>query len=376
MKRRIIYYISFGIIFILVAMYMWEIIGDKFPVSADYQGHFDSIINNDTSYSFVNIILHLLYSVGLSKNICYYLFFILIVIAKMSPALIVRYYLNYKNNKSNFCNPYLIDIVSFAILFVSGIIPIENWHEGNMYGCFGNANLWHNPTILFMQPFAILTLVFIDKYYISEEHTWKNYILLTLCITLATSIKPSFFIGIVPALAIVFIVKLIMTKGKDFKWIFITCTAFIPSLLVILYQYIVLFGGETSNGIAFTDKGIIRNDLDRQYILLVICAPLVTYLFNMKRLSLLDCSTMLYYVAGFMIGHFVTETGLRADHGNFTWTFCSAINLLFIFGSVCYLRNRKNMKIYLRAILDVLYVISLVCGFIYMARIYDTGVFI
>ncbi len=342
---------------------------------SDFTGHLNFIYQNSiNNYTLYNMLLAWLYLLIQNKVIIEIIYVLLLALSKIAIAFIVRWYLLNKNKEKPFCSETVINIISFVILFIGGgYLPVWNWEFGKeMYIWWGQPNLWHNPTILFMEPFALLAIIYLEKFIVKKQQNFKTWLLLTVFITLSTLLKPSFVCGAVPTLAIIFLYLLIKNKFKNFKEIAICCCAFIPSGLALIYQVFALFGSSSSS-IGLTATGLFKSWTYTFILPLVILAPIVVYIYNRKRLEFTDVFSIIFYLVAFMEGNFITETGGRAGHGNFVWTYMASLLFLFIFSLICFAKNYKNTPKKMRIFIIVLYAIHLILGLTYLLRILTTG---
>lgn len=348
---------------ILFCFFLYALKTDKI-LGSDFITHFEYAFQGKSLYSLVDLIICVLAPLGYGFNMVLYC--LILTASKISVIFIIRWYL--QKASESFKNNWKVDLVCVCLIFVEGLMPLWHWAAGNMYIGFCAPNIWHNPTIICLIPFALLSLIYIEKYYFKNEQTKKNWILLCLFLTLGTFAKPSFLIAIVPALGVMMLIDLIKQKWKNIKHVLYTALAFIPSVLIIVLQYFVLFGSDSSSGIT-----ISIGNLPVLTVPLLILTPALIYIFNAKRISKLDALCMMFYVVSFLIGFFITETGERALHGNFGWSYQCAATFLYIFSLIRYAICYAEMKKYQRVIVDVAFVLNLVCGIVYFCRVWILG---
>ena len=113
---------------------------------------------------------------------------------------------------------------------------------------YQNASIWHNSTYISMKVAAVFVLWYflrlIDSY--KTKLTVKQWIIFTLLVALSTGIKPSFLMVFAPVMAIMLLIDWI--KGTKFSKVFLFGLTVVPSLGIILWQNVVLFGADTGNG--------------------------------------------------------------------------------------------------------------------------------
>ena len=318
-------------------------------------------------YNIVDLVIYIFSPLG--YVFCLILYSAIMVVAKISTLFILTKY--FKEKYANMStNSYKIQLILIGLMFVEGLIPIWNWTNGYMYVGFCEPNIWHNPTIICMQPFAILSLIYFEKYYILKQYSMKNIILFSTFVTISTTIKPSFIFGFIPALAIIFFVDFIKTKFSNFKTVLICASSFIPSAIILLIQYFILYGDNASS------IGITVGNLPIFTLPLVILGPTLIYIFSNKEIDNLDKLIFVFFVIGFLEGFFITEVGERAGHGNFTWTYECAIGLLFIFATLKMIKNFISYQKWQKITISIVMLLHLVCGTLYFFRLCTTGNFL
>ena len=161
--------------------------------------------------------------------------------------------------------------------------------------------------------------------------------LLVIC----TAVKPSFLVTFAPAMAIFLLLDLL--QGIPFKKVFLFGLTVIPSLLVVLFQNAILFGGETGNGWEIRPGYALSMHSGYPIIVagLSILFPLAVFIWNIKKVKTDRWFSFAWLMAfvGFAEVFLLCETGGRADDGNFMWGYSFAILMLFAVSILMWLSN-------------------------------------
>lgn len=246
-------------------------------------------------------------------------------------------------------------IIALPLLVLTGIfIPF-------IYPYFYKQQLvtqpYQNITYFGMRLFAVLSMLLFYKIFAVYLDKINIFYWIALAVVLAasTSVKPSFLYGFALCLLIFLIIDFFKSgfKAKPFGHIILMGLVVVPSLLIMLYQYIILYVGTTpgvepSGGIAliwganFIKKGFIHT------VLKLICSigfPLLVAFVNRKEFSRFDKFCYGIFFIEFIIGIMFVETGRRAQHGNFFWGVYIGAYFMFIVAVTHFVRNiieRKN----------------------------------
>ena len=122
------------------------------------------------------------------------------------------------------------------------------WMPNGGYWYFGaiTGTIYHNTTYIMLQPLALIAFFLFLS--LAEHHgqlQWRSWAALTVLLTVATAIKPSYLFAFAPALLVALVVDLIRTRGKALPWeVWLGCTV-LPGILLCIIQAKVLFTGGT-----------------------------------------------------------------------------------------------------------------------------------
>lgn len=274
---------------------------------------------------------------------------------------------------------WLAVLAAISMLFVFAI-PIPSYFTDDFFMYIGNyvPNVWHNSTILFLFPFAILLFDLSYKQLQSYEYK-RNWWILGL-ILLNLFIKPSYFFVFICVYPVLMLIKY---RFKREFWVSII--PLIAGFLVLILQYWIIYktqlpSNKEASSVVFLP--FYRNpefgDLGQIPLSMAfsILFPIVYSLLNLPKLikSQLFWYTFLSFVVSVLIFFFISESGPRASHGNFYWQivictwFCFFVSLLALLKDFRYSgRTFKNV------ILITLFSIHVIIGIIYFVRILVTG---
>ena len=269
---------------------------------------------------------------------------------------------------------YYIDFVSIgAVIFM----PAYSWLTNHtFYRYHGGANPLHNPTFLFVRPFAIICIIFfvsILKEYKKNRINVKYLIGFALSLVLSLFAKPSFAVVFLPAMGIVSLIKII--KNKDLKWGTGLFLATIPSLIVMIWQFLymrnnseavetkLVWGGFTGYGTLDIIKVTIG------------IAPVIFIL-----ISIVNDEVYIFAWISFVIGWLQMFLLSNGPTGDYSWGFYLSIQVLTVVSlalSGLYLKENEHRRRVIskwRVCLGVVvYSYQIIIGIIYFRRVLIYG---
>lgn len=213
---------------------------------------------------------------------------------------------------------------------------------------YQNASIWHNSTYICMK----VVSVFVLWYFLKLMNTYKTklglkqWIIFTVLVALSTGIKPSFLMVFAPVMAIMLLIDWI--KGTKFSKVFLFGLTVIPSLLIILWQNVVLFGSDTGNSFIIKPFYTLaqRSDNPKIALLFSVLFPFVIGLFHIKDLwkDKLYLGSLLVWGFGFLEVFLFVESGTRSKDANFMWGYSISLFVLFTISLIRWLRDLKNKE--------------------------------
>ena len=276
---------------------------------------------------------------------------------------------------------WLSVVLGLSMLFVFAI-PIPSYLSDDHFFYIGNyvPNVWHNSTILFLFPFAML--LFKLSYRQLEKYTLKRNVWIFILILLNLVIKPSYFFVFI---CVYPILSLITYKLKKEFWV--SMIPLVIGFLVLILEYWVIYKTTTpANKEAsfvifmpfyrnpeFADLGIIPVSMAFSLFF-----PLLYTLLSLPKLlySKLFWYTFLSFVISVLIFLFISESGPRASHGNFYWQIVITTWFCFFVSLLALLKDIKTSGFTLKnKFLTMLFSIHVLLGIIYFVRILVTGMY-
>lgn len=219
---------------------------------------------------------------------------------------------------------------SSALLFaailahVCGPWPLPGQRE--IYLGVYNGNVLHNMTMLFSRTPVPLTLLFFFRVWERRGARLRggDWLGLMLSLLLSTLFKPSFLGAFAPVVLAMLVWDFAKTRGKGVKNEILIGLAVIPSAAALLWSSRVLFAADfagTSSGVALrrlTAAGFLS--LLVMY-LRGLLLPLWSHALQGAWEKVRGRLAIVWGVLGFAIFEalILTETGFRANDGNFEW---------------------------------------------------------
>lgn len=232
-------------------------------------------------------------------------------------------------------------IIAFVLNFVIGFYL--SFAGKSHYVAYQSGNLWHNSTYIFMRVFALWCLsVFVDyhKSY-KVKIDLKKWFLLSIILMVTTGIKASFFTVFGPVMAIILLYDLI--TGTKFVRVFVAALTVVPSLAVVLFQNIVLFGNDTGNGFVINPFYTLslRGEHPKVTVILSILFPLMVGVLHIKDVwkNKYYLTSILIFFFGFIEVFFFAESGARSKDGNFLWGYSISIFVIFFMSMVLFIKD-------------------------------------
>ncbi len=241
-------------------------------------------------------------------------------------------------------------------------------------------NVWHNSTIIFLQPFTLL--LFWEEYKVLSQRKvkTKQLVLVVILIIINALIKPSFLFVFIPASFIM----IILSKSSTIKEKVLLFYPLIIGLLMLVVLGLLIYFFETGNFKSEGENGIsLFKPLDFYLAWLpkyyFPFAMILSFLFPILVLflkanvylskSVLFASIMMF--GALIISFLFIEEGARRSHGNFVWQNIPALYILVLTLSIklieLYKKNKlSNAQAYTFLIIFVLHVFS---GVIYLGRV-------
>ena len=286
-------------------------------------------------------------------------------------------------------------LLAFSLLFVSMLYPLTylgryyGLGEGFLYRYLGTftPNPYHNATYLAARPFSILAfLLFADILtFYEKEDKWfhSKYLSFSLFLFLATLAKPSFTLVLVSTAGVIMLWRLLHCRFQKIKAFFQIGIWFIPTFLVLLYQFGSVFrpGSDTGKGIGFgflTAWSTLTDNVPR-CILLGMAFPLTVLLFGLlqRQLPGLLKFSWQFFLAALLMLAFLYEKGYRLFHVNFAWGYMYGLFFSYTVSLIVLVKNtlQRGQPRWQLTGQWLIYGLHLICGIDYFRILLQGGLF-
>ena len=272
-------------------------------------------------------------------------------------------------------------------LHLAGAIYVPFFNKEPYLGQ-GTPNIWHNPTTIAVRPIALLIFVLVGSMIIkAQKENFENGIsvgrgiLTGFLLVLSCLAKPSFVQVFYPAIFTLMVIWLILYKGRNLKTavqLFLVC---LPSLVVMIMQFVISFysGNGNSGGITiapFVVAGARTRSIPIS-MLLLLAFPLLMLILSLikKSVSWEDILSWLMLLWGLVWRLLLAEKGERIYHGNFSWGYMLAVYLVWFTAVRNYLKfyfseqmtgNKRGVGFVLSTVVLVLHFLSGIYYLIYL----------
>lgn len=246
-------------------------------------------------------------------------------------------------------NSLLNSFLTVIVLFFGPIyVPYFNVQYYLGQGMF---NTWHNPTNNAVR-FLALGIVFLFVYadcledtrkvkILNKDYNLKGllFIVAGILLFLSTFIKPSFAQMFLPAAGIFLLLDLIRKRKSLFTCIKIGMVL-VPTGLVFLYQYFILFASEdaTIGGMVIAlfqvwnywspnpILSILLGNAFSFFIILIFIKEFCKDKYFLMAILCFICAVLEYSI--------FSESGSRLSDGNFGWAYNLSVGILFLFSII------------------------------------------
>jgi len=277
-------------------------------------------------------------------------------------------------------NQLSLHLLAISLLFVF-VIPIPSYFLGDYFIYIGNyaPNVWHNSTILFLFPFALILFELSYKQLQSFDAK-RNWWILGL-VVLNLFIKPSFFLVFICAYPVMLLIQFGLRKQF---WLGVIPLAVGMAVLIIQYIVIYKISGPAANDsssvvfLPFYKNPELNQDMINIPFALVFSLffPLLYVVLNITKVynNKLFLYTLLTFVFSILIFFLISETGRRASHGNYYWQIVITAWLCFFVALLSLLKDFRNQGSTIKnKVLLSVFGIHVLMGVIYFVRILVTG---
>lgn len=248
----------FSIADMVIAIFLFGvcmfIFNKMYPVQEDQAMHLDFIFKKvDTHLLFIkfshcSIMQWLVYILGFgNKSLMFQAFPFLLSLAFLAKYFVIRFInadfivLHDLKNYNKWFLRALALMISLAFPIYTYLqLSSVNWYRSLTPHC-----VWHNPTIIVAMPFALL--LFWESFKLLLNNSLKNFLLFFALLLLNFFSKPVFLMACLPIFMVFFFffkfnddgsISFSLTKKK----IILASVIAIPSLIIIIYLYKMIFG--------------------------------------------------------------------------------------------------------------------------------------
>lgn len=274
--------------------------------------------------------------------------------------------------KNNVAPEAIIPFISILLLIVFSL-PTNNFYIGQI-----PPNVWHNSTVIFVMPFALL--LFWLTYNQLVHPTVNRTVPITILCILNILIKPSFFF----VLFFAYPLMLLRCFGlRQYPWknlIPIVIGSFIAAVMYYLI-YKLSFGNIIAggSGIAFRPFWIWAH-LSKNITLSLIFSLVfpITYLGfyreDFMKHMILQYAVIAYLIA-ITIAILLSETGPREFHANFFWQAIMCSYILFLVTAALYVEKfiTTGMRDWKNMIILISFISHVVAGILYLVKFFYTN---
>lgn len=289
----------------------------------------------------------------------------------------------------------LSTLLVFSLLLISMVYPLTylgRYHrpgEDFLYRYLGTftPNPYHNATYLTARPFSVpVFFLFADILgFYEKEDRWAHpkYMLFSLFLLLATLAKPSFTLVLAGTAGMIMLWRLAAGRFRGLRAFFQMGVWFIPTFLVLLYQFGDVFRAEGKGdggiGFGFLTAWSQAADNVPAAVLLGIFFPLTVLAFGLLHRELprlLRFSWQFYLMALLMLA-FLYEKGYRLPHVNFSWGYMYGLFFVYTVSLLTLAMNtrRHSQPGWQLGIQWTAFGLHMVCGIDYFRILLQGGLF-
>lgn len=303
-------------------------------VTSDFLDHIKSSMNGE-GYSIMSFLILICNAITPSNISLVFLMSILCIITIIGSAKLMEFLIDEKDIDYINLIPLASTSLFISKITISELSPI--FYKRVLFV----TQPWHNSTYILMRMFGIFAILYYFKIRKKgfDKLVFKNYFLFSSSLIVVNLCKPNYIIVFAPSLLIILIYNLLKDR-KTFFPSFKIGICVLVSLIVLFFQYKVLYTNDSSSGIAlsinnaiswiFYDNKLIIN-IFLTYLFVVYCAYILLFKNKDKNYYLLAYNdSLLFLFIGILEYLFIVETGPRAGHGNFGWSGYFFSYLIFV----------------------------------------------
>jgi hypothetical protein len=353
-------WLATGVIFFVMCGYYFYILYNQ--ISTDVQPHaamaHSFIVNHDRltpNFLYFFLVAAL---TGFSKNYhAYYVSSILLISAAIALKFAItdycfKKYTTFERKPVYSLSAALIMLFVFALPGAKFFI-IRDFYLGQIA-----ANVWHNSTVIFLMPFALLLFFASFKMLGSHRVSKKEIAYIVILILLNALIKPSFLFALLPSVAGVVLFRVIFLKYPFSNLLLLL--PFAGAIFLIAVEYFLIYKlnyVSTVSGTSNEQTKVVLAPFEvwNSFSANTIPAALLSSLFFPFMYIVLSKGAvlkdklvqfaLLNFATGLLIWILFAEEGGRKFHGNFYWQNVPACYLVFFSMLIYYSKQLKNTAV-------------------------------
>jgi hypothetical protein len=315
-------------------------------------------------------------------TICYYFsrvtgislqYSFILILSLCVVAIGVAIFLILRNFLREYYSSGFVLLLTFLSLFVSAIYI--SFFNKNVILPQGSPNVWHNPTLIAIKPFAFIAFMLMISFFIHSEYQnkFKYFFLIAGTLLLCNWIKPNFVLSFLPAMAI----WILITYPR--RWILYlkSLALVLPCIIYLAIQYSTTY---TEDSIIFDFLGVMKLYSPNPYFSLFLgtAFPSLLILFRFKKVFKNPYFLVSFFnlVIAILQMIFLAEWPHRYRHFNFFWGYLIALQITFIFSEVEFFKwwakKNKSISEYIKIwIVSIALGLHFLSGLYYMVRIWS-----
>lgn len=258
---------------------------------------------------------------------------------------------------------HALSYTGMLMLVTAIYIPFFN----QLYLGQASSNIYHNPTLIIVKPFAYLALILFIQ--LLDNQNKKLFWLATIVLTLSVISKPNFILAFLFTIPIYLLLK----KSNLKKWL-ISIGVIVPTIFILAYQYFQTYDTTTKSSVVIDPFGVwnLWTPSPLFSFLLGTAFPLTILIFRYRQVwnsKYLLCSWIGLIIA-YVQFILLAEGGQRFGDGNFVWGLQIFISIVFLFSVIEWIHWRKETSTGWKiGLVNIIISLHLMSGSYYLIRI-------
>ncbi len=209
----------------------------------------------------------------------------------------------------------------------------------------GSPSIWHNVTLITVQPLALLSVFYTIKFFLTNK---TYYFILAILVTVVSIFaKPNYIIVFLPSI----VVYILLKRYFDKKRLVFAAISILLSVAALAYQFINQYesiNSESTGGSVILDCFGVWSHYTPSVtvsIMMALGLPFLISLFNyrsVKENEYIKFTWLLVLFSTILFACFA-ESGKRYIDGNFSWSWMISLSLIYIFTIIEYFKQYFSM---------------------------------